>query len=178
MVRSYIHDNDNTTDFRAPHDSGEEVSLDQLSQIGALYFHITSPDQVDQLAKERDYKNQDVVNISLDGFGNDEGKLLDKLNVFYEEHLHEDEEIRYCVEGSGYFDLRDARSDKWIRCHVTPGDLLIVPAGIYHRFTLTLDNKIVAKRLFKEEPRWEAHNKSVNVDSSSVRKEYLESLSS
>ncbi len=72
---------------------------------------------------------------------------------FYGEHLHTDEEIRFVVEGAGIFDLRDA-ADRWMRVHVGPGDLIIVPANRFHRFTLDEQRTIRCKRLFQDNSGW------------------------
>lgn len=87
---------------------------------------------VNALAAERDYKNRDEVTISPTAMPGD--LYQTKLAQFFDEHLHEDEEIRYIRDGAGYFDVR-SEGDEWIRIKLVKDDLIILPAGIYHRFT-------------------------------------------
>ncbi|KAG7665318.1 ADI1 [[Candida] subhashii] len=176
MVEVYYHDNKDTLeDFTQAHNSGESVSLEKLAEIGVFYKCVTNMNDLNELAKQRNYKNRDVVNLNLEAFNNDLEAYNAKMQQFYKEHYHEDEEIRYIVDGEGYFDVRD-KQDRWIRAKLSPNDLLILPAGIYHRFTLTDELKqVTAVRLFKDEPKWEAINRDTGRESD-ARKAYTESI--
>ena len=128
-------------DCRLPHDSGVELSPIHLSSLGVLHltFPPSSPSsaaQIEELASARAYANRDEITVSPTAMGS---VYEDKIKMFYDEHMHEDEEIRYILKGTGYFDVRDAK-DQWARIRAEPGDLLILPAGIYHRFTVDEDN--------------------------------------
>ncbi|KAE9374844.1 Acireductone dioxygenase [Stipitochalara longipes BDJ] len=168
-MKAYWFDNEEG-DQRLPHDSGREVSPAYLSQLGVLYHHIPSEPDVDKLASERHYKNRDIITVSPEKMG---AIYEEKVKSFFNEHLHEDEEIRYIRDGTGFFDVR-SEGDEWVRIFLEKDDLIILPAGIYHRFTTDDKNYIVAMRLFKEEPKWTPLNRGPDVDINPFRKEYLQ----
>jgi 1,2-dihydroxy-3-keto-5-methylthiopentene dioxygenase len=130
-------------DSRLPHNSGVELSIQHLETLGVLYYNLppdspSSTPELNKIAATRGYVSRDELVLSPDTLGGP-AAYENILKKFFEEHFHHDEEIRYVLEGTGYFDVRD-QEDRWIRFRVDPGDLVVLPAGIYHRFTLGEQN--------------------------------------
>lgn len=112
------------------------VSVTELEKIGVISHHFSSVDDVNSLASERGYQNRDEITVSPIALGD---VYETKVKAFFNEHLHEDEEIRYILDGEGFFDVR-AKDDRWVRIRLGKGDLIILPAGLYHRFTTDSNN--------------------------------------
>ncbi|MCJ1471082.1 1,2-dihydroxy-3-keto-5-methylthiopentene dioxygenase, partial [Pseudocyphellaria aurata] len=159
-------------DQREEHDCGRSVSADELARIGVVYRSCPSIAAVDAIASERSYKNRDEIVVSPGSMG---AQYEAKVRMFFDEHLHEDEEIRYILDGRGFFDVRDGH-DSWIRIALEKNDLIILPAGLYHRFTTDSENYIKAMRLFKDEPKWTPLNRDPGLDDNAFRKTYLDTL--
>jgi 1,2-dihydroxy-3-keto-5-methylthiopentene dioxygenase len=123
-------------DQREDHDSGRPVDTDYLSALGVLYHHCPNVSDVDAIATDRQYKNRDKITVSPEKMG---AVYEEKVKMFFNEHLHEDEEIRYILDGEGFFDVR-SQGDEWVRIRLEKDDLIILPAGIYHRFTTDSKN--------------------------------------
>ncbi|KAL7944859.1 1,2-dihydroxy-3-keto-5-methylthiopentene dioxygenase [Trichoderma barbatum] len=139
-----------------PHDSSRPVAVDDLVKLGVHYHCPVDGEGLDKLASKRGYKNRDEIYV-----------------CFFNEHLHEDEEIRYIRGGYGYFDVR-SKNDDWVRIQLDKDDLLILPAGVYHRFTTDESNYVHAIRLFKDEPKWRPLNRCLALDTNEQRKSYVE----
>ncbi|KAJ6579964.1 Acireductone dioxygenase ARD family [Mycena vulgaris] len=176
-MRAYYFDNV-PGDQRLPHDytPSQPVSPDTLTALNVRFWTIPVPgyeEKVDEIARARGYKNRDMIDVSRAGMGE---IYEEKIRGFFQEHMHEDEEIRYILSGSGFFDVRETPTDAWIRLAVEPGDLLVIPAGIYHRFTLDEQDNIKALRLFQDEPKWVPYNRGEATEVNPHRVEYLKSV--
>lgn len=160
------------------------VTVEQLKDIGICYWKVDpsgfsypklsvpwdpqdAPDPT--LAKIRDdrgYNYADIITIHPDTLPEYEKKV----KSFFEEHIHDAEEIRYILGGSGFFDVRN-KKDEWVRIHIKAGDLMTLPEGIYHRFTVDEANVIHAMRLFIGVPVWTPINRP--CDDHESRKKFV-----
>jgi len=166
MVRAWFLDSEGN--------SGRHLSLDELKKETGVRYHqlnmktFHSDGRIQQIQREEQFMYHDVIEIAPDKLANYE----DRVRGFHTEHLHPEEEIRMVIDGSTYFDVRDSHDD-WIRIKMSPGDLLILPPGIYHRLTLDEESPDVAiYRLFKTKPVWTSVNRSSSESVSSDNSEF------
>ena len=82
---------------------------------------------------------------------------LDELLArFGRAHHHEDDDARFILAGDGVFGFGPEGGDP-LTVKVSAGDYFIVPAGMYHWFTLIRARHIKAIRLFKDTTSWAPH---------------------
>ena len=168
---------------------GEPVALASLASLGLAYRYLPVPDgvayperavpwvepeaggdaAVQAMREELGMSYADIVTIHHTTLPDYE-RCLER---FYEEHIHTDDEVRYILEGSGYFDVRTRDQEGWVRVRVAAGQCIVVPAGIYHRFTLDAGQYAKAMRLFAGEPVWTPINRGDAADEHPVRRAYL-----
>lgn len=106
--------------------------------------------QLDRLKSERGYVNADVIHVRP---GNPNWPTL--RTKFLSEHTHDEDEVRFFVEGSGAFYLHIG--DKVYQIIGTADDLLSVPEGTKHWFDGGTDGNFTVIRLFNDPKGWIAH---------------------
>lgn len=114
--------------------------------------------EIDRLKESGGYVTADVIDIKPQTPG-----LEEMLVKFNREHWHDDDEVRFIIEGRGLFHLH-AQNGPVVAIEVETGDLLRVPSGCLHWFNLCADRRIRAIRLFKDPAGWTPHYTSSGVD--------------
>jgi 1,2-dihydroxy-3-keto-5-methylthiopentene dioxygenase len=105
--------------------------------------------EVDRLKAECGYQAADVVRLRR---GVENAAVL--RAKFLDEHVHDEDEVRFFVEGRGAFYLRSDQGVHRVICE--RGDLLSVPAGTRHWFDMGPDPEFTAIRLFTDPQGWVA----------------------
>lgn len=107
--------------------------------------------EIDALCAERGYETADVIALTP------ETPNLDVICAkFDKEHTHSEDEVRFVVHGRGVFAIRGSDGELYdVELHA--GDLIAVPEGTQHYFTLCDDRTIQCVRLFSDPAGWVAN---------------------
>lgn len=115
--------------------------------------------QIDELKARGGYVTADVIDVCPTT-----PNLEVMLNKFSSEHWHDEDEIRFIVEGRGLFHIHPANGTPVFAIEVEAGDLIRVPRGTHHWFDLCADRRIRAIRLFQDPSGWTPHYTQTGVD--------------
>lgn len=104
--------------------------------------------EIEQLKAQGGYVTADVIDVHPQTPG-----LEAMLTKFRSEHWHDEDEVRFIIEGRGLFHIHPQGSPV-IAIEVEAGDLIRVPRGTLHWFNLCGEQRIRAIRLFQDPAGW------------------------
>lgn len=113
-------------------------------------------DSIDRLMQRHGFKSVDVISLNEDHPQKE--ALRDK---FLHEHIHEDFEVRFFVDGEGLFFIR--KNGKVYATLCQRGDLINLPAYTTHWFDMGPRPMVKAIRLFTTAEGWVAKFTGDNI---------------
>lgn len=114
--------------------------------------------EIDTLKASGGYVTADVIDVKP------ETPNLDvMLAKFNREHFHDEDEVRFIIEGRGLFHVH-LPDQPVFAIEVEAGDLIRVPRGTPHWFDLCAERRIRAIRLFQDVSGWTPHYTESGVD--------------
>ena len=114
-------------------------------------------DEIAEMKERGGYVTADVIDV------NPSTPNLDAMLArFDKEHTHDEDEVRFILAGRGIFFLHI--NGRVASVEVGPGDMLRVPRGTTHWFTLCEDRRIRAIRWFQDVSGWTPHYTDSGVD--------------
>jgi 1,2-dihydroxy-3-keto-5-methylthiopentene dioxygenase len=115
--------------------------------------------EIERLKARGGYVTADVIDVNPRTPGLD--AMLAKFN---REHWHDEDEVRFIINGRGVFHIRP-REGAVVAIEVEAGDLIRVPRGTWHWFNLCETREIRAIRLFQDPAGWAPNYTDSGVDS-------------
>jgi len=104
--------------------------------------------EIARLKAKGGYVTADVIDVKPST-----PNLEPMLAKFRREHWHDEDEVRFILEGRGVFFIHPRQGDVFA-IEVGPGDLIRVPRGTWHWFDLCAERRIRAIRLFQDAAGW------------------------
>ena len=114
-------------------------------------------EEIDEMKRRGGYVTADVIDVFPETPGLDA-----MLARFDKEHTHSEDEVRFILAGRGIFFLH--LGERVVSVEVGPGDLLRVPRGTTHWFTLCEDRRIRTVHWFQETTGWAPQYTGTGVD--------------
>ena len=114
-------------------------------------------DEIGDMKRRGGYVTADVIDVN-----SSTPNLEAMLARFDKEHTHDEDEVRFILAGRGIFFLH--LGERVVSVEVGPGDMLRVPRGTTHWFTLCEDRRIRAVRWFQQTSGWTPHYTDSGVD--------------
>ena len=105
-------------------------------------------DEIERLKSQGGYVTADVIDVNPRTPG-----LEAMLAKFNREHWHDEDEVRFIIQGRGLFHIHPSEGPV-VAIEVEAGDLIRVPRGTLHWFNLCEDREIRAIRLFQDPAGW------------------------
>lgn len=136
----------------------ERWNLDRVPQDSTADAVLAAyASEIDEMKERGGYRTADVIDVNPATPG-----LDTMLAKFDKEHTHSEDEVRFILAGRGIFFLHiDGRV---AAVEVGPGDMLRVPRGTTHWFTLCEDRRIRAIRWFQDTTGWTPQYTGSGVD--------------
>lgn len=122
-----------------PQDANDESVLDAYAG------------NIEEIKQKGGYTSVDIINVHSATPGLDE-----MLNKFNREHWHDEDEVRFVVQGQGLFHIHPTGRPV-VAIEVTAGDMIRVPRGTYHWFNLCGSRQIKTIRFFQNKSGWTPH---------------------
>lgn len=120
---------------------------DSQETILKAYEHELKP-----YMEKHGYQSADVINVHKDT-----PNIEAIRNKFLSEHTHSEDEVRFFVDGEGYFFFHLPESNEVFKLLCEKGDFISVPKGYTHWFDLAPRYFVKAIRVFQTQEGWVAN---------------------
>lgn len=137
--------------WEASHPFSDQATQEEILEA---YAHVLQP-----FMAKQGYQTADVISVH-----SQTPNLPEIRAKFLREHTHTEDEVRFFVDGQGYFWFNLAGEEPVFCVKCEAGDLLSVPANVQHWFDLGPVAFVKTIRVFTDATGWTPHYTESGID--------------